>query len=185
VVLSGTGGTLLLSLLHKKQPVDVSSVIPFVLGEPTVDENHPVLSLLQMYLDRSDSVNYGRRIFAEPIAGNPPRHALQIFGTGDSYAPVETQRTFATAAGFDLVGPVLDPVDLKDIAEMRRLPGIMSPARGNFTTAAGLPLTAVEAQYTPGNYDGHFVSTSNASARRAVQQMLATFVRDGVPTVTP
>jgi hypothetical protein len=186
VVLSGTGGTLLLSLLHKTQPVNIPAVLPFALGEATVNENHPVLNLLQMYLDRADAVNYGRRLFSEPIAPLVPRHALHIFGTADTYAPDETQRTYAQAAGFVIVGPVVDPVDMKDIAEMHKLPAIAAPAKGNVTTAAGAAITAVQAQYKPaGKDDGHFVSTQNPAARRAVRQMLGTFVRDGVPTVTP
>ena len=52
-MLSGTGGTLVRSLLQKMQPVN-TALLPLVLGELTVDENHPVLNLLQMYLDRSD-----------------------------------------------------------------------------------------------------------------------------------
>ena len=39
--------------------------------------------------------------------GVPPRHALMISGLNDTYAPNDTQRTNATAAGFDIVGPVL------------------------------------------------------------------------------
>jgi predicted esterase len=185
VVLSGTGGTLVLSLLHKMKPVDISALLPLVLGELSVDENHPVLNLLQMYLDRSDSVNFGRRIFAEPLMGVPPRHALMISGLNDTYAPNETQRTYATAAGFDIVGPVLDAVDMMDIMQMHKLPAIAAPAKANYNTAAGVAVTAVEAQYMPGNYDGHFVSTDNLAARKAVQQMLGTFMRDGVPTVNP
>jgi hypothetical protein len=145
-----------------------------------------VLNLLQMYLDRADSVNYGRRLFAEPIAPLLPRHALMIFGTKDTFSPEPTQRTYAQAAGFPIVGPVVDPVDMKDIAEMRKLPAIAAPARGNITTGAGAQITAAEAQYVPaGTNDGHFVSTQNGSARRAVRQMLGTWVRDGVPTVNP
>ena len=184
-VLSGTGGTLVLGLLHKAQPVNIAALIPLVLGEPTVDEHHPVLNLLQMYLDRADSVNYGRRIFVDPRPGMRPRHVLQIFGTDDTFAPVETQRTFARAAGLDIVGPVLDAQDREDIAEDRRPPAIPGPAHGNLRGPDGTPVTAVQAQYRPVGYDGHFVSTENASARRAVHQMLATFARDGVPTVTP
>jgi predicted esterase len=185
VVLSGTGGTLILSLLHKMQPVNIAGIIPLVLGELTVDDTHPVLNLLQMYLDRADSVNFGRRIFADPPMGIPPRHALQIFGTDDTYSPVETQRTFAQAAGFDIVGPVVDVEDLRAIAEMRKAPAIAAPAHGNYTSSTGAQVTAVQAQYKPAGYDGHFVSTEQSSARRAVRQMLGTFVRDGVPTVTP
>jgi predicted esterase len=185
VVLSGTGGTLILSLLNKTQPVNIASLIPFALGEAKVSADHPVLNLLQMYLDRADPVNFGRRLFSEPLAPAVPRHAFHVFGSNDSYAPVPTQRSYARSAGFDIVGPVIDPDDLDDIANMRRAAAISAPAKGNVTTSAGAPITAVEAQYKPGNYDGHFVSTQNASARRAIQQMLGTFVRDGVPTVNP
>jgi predicted esterase len=183
VVMSGTGGTLILSLLHKTQPVPIATIIPVVLGEPAVDENDPVLNLLQMYLDRADPVNYARRVFSDPIG--QPRHAFHVFGTNDSYAPVETQRTYAQAANFDIVGPVVDVEDMKAIAAMRKRPAIAAPAKGNVTSTSGAPITAVQAQYMPGMYDGHFVSTENASARRAIRQMLATFVRDGVPTVNP
>jgi predicted esterase len=184
-VLSGTGGTLVLSLLGKKQPVNIAAVVPVVLGEAKADANHPVLNLLQMYLDRSDSVNYAPRIFADPPAGVPPRHALMIFGTGDTYAPVETQRTFARAAGFPLVGTVLDPDDLKEVADGHRAGPIASPAKGNYMTTSGASVTAVESQYNPSGYDGHFVSTENPSARKAIQGFLGTFMRDGVPTVQP
>src|SRR6185436_4215430 len=163
--------------LNKTQPVNIASLIPFALGEATVSADHPVLNLLQMYLDRADAVNFGRRLFAEPLPPALPRHSFHVFGSKDSYA---------RAAGFDIVGPVVDPDDMMEIAEMRRAPAIAAPAKGNVTTAAGAPITAVEAQYMPGNnYDGHFVSTQNSAARRAIRQMLATFVRDGVPTVNP
>jgi hypothetical protein len=47
-------------------------------------------------------------------------------------------------------------------------------------------LTAVELQYEPAaTYDGHFVSTQNPAARAAIQQMLVTTFRDGIPTVSP
>jgi predicted esterase len=183
-VLSGTGGTLILSLLHKTQPVNIAMLVPFVLGEAMVDEHDPVLNLLQMYLDRSDPVNYARRLFTDPLT--QPRHVLHVFGTKDSYAPVETQRSYATAANFDIVGPVVDGEDMKAIADMRKRAAIAAPAKGNVSSAAGAPITAVQAQYMPSDkYDGHFVSTDNASARRAIRQMLATFVRDAVPTVNP
>jgi hypothetical protein len=47
-------------------------------------------------------------------------------------------------------------------------------------------LTAVEIQYQPGaTYDGHFVSTQNANARAAIQEMLVNAARDSIPTVSP
>ena len=34
-------------------------------------------------------------------------------------------------------------------------------------------------------YDGHFVPTQNPNSRAAIQEMLVTAARDGIPTVSP
>ncbi|HXU83093.1 MAG TPA: hypothetical protein VN914_16975 [Polyangia bacterium] len=170
-VMSGTGGTLSFSLLAKKKPVDIAAGVPLLLGDPKVDEFHPVLSLLQMYFDRSDGVNFGRRLFKEPPAGVNAHSVLHVYGTEDTYAPVKTQQTYALSAGFPVLAPAVDDFKLMPVT---------APVKGN---AGGV--TAVEAQFVPMGYDGHFVSTQNLTARRLIQQMLGTFARDGLPTVGP
>jgi dienelactone hydrolase len=172
-VMSGTGGTLTFSLLSKKKPVDVAAGIPLLLGDPKVDEFHPILNVLQMYFDRSDGVNFGRRLFREPAVGMKAHSVLHIYGTGDTYAPVETQRTYALSAAFPVLSPIIDDYKLVPVA---------GPVKGNVTSGAAM-VTAVQAQFTPGSYDGHFVSTENMAARKMIQQALETFVRDGLPTV--
>jgi hypothetical protein len=54
------------------------------------------------------------------------------------------------------------------------------------------PVTAAQIQYQPAadstgkpEYDGHFVSTQNPSARTAIQTFLVTFMRDDAPTIQP
>ena len=54
--------------------------------------------------------------------------------------------------------------------------------RANVGTPAGA-VTAVQAQYLPDGYDGHFVSTQHPGARAAIQRMLGTYFRDGTPVV--
>jgi predicted esterase len=54
VVMSGTGGTLIFTLLQKSQPVNLANLLPFALGEDAVGVNDPVLNLMQMYFERSD-----------------------------------------------------------------------------------------------------------------------------------
>lgn len=49
----------------------------------------------------------------------------------------------------------------------------------------GVNITAVQAQYAPAGYDGHFVSTEHARARAAIQRFLVTFAKEGMPTVDP
>jgi pimeloyl-ACP methyl ester carboxylesterase len=178
VVLSGTGGTLLYSFLKKTNPVNVAGALPFVLGDPVVDENHPALNLLQMYFDRSDPVNYGRRFLTEPPMGVMPHHLLHVFGIKDTYSPVETQLTFAQAARLPLAGAVQDPAHNLAVETMA------APIMANHQAATG-KVTAVHMQYAPGAYDGHFVSTQNDNARKAIRQMLVTFMRGGTPAVQP
>jgi hypothetical protein len=180
IVMSGTGGTLIFTLLEKTQPINVPAVLPYLLGAGSaaqVDASHPVLNLMQLYFERSDSVNFGRRLFHEPLPDMTAHHILHVYGTHDSYAVVDTQRDYALAASFHVALPIVDDFGLK---------GVAPPVNDNEYFGSYGKLTAVEIQYRPtGNYDGHFVSTQNPAARKAIQEMLVTFARDGVPTVSP
>lgn len=180
IVMSGTGGTLIYTLLGKTQPVNVPAVLPYLLGEPSaVDATHPVLALMQMYFERSDSVNFGRRLFHEPLPTMTPHHILHVYGTKDSYSVVPTQQAYALAAGFHFAAPVVEAFGPFPFTEP-------SPVSNNDFFGSYAKLTAVQIQYQPGpTYDGHFVSTQHPGARAAIQQMLVTAARDGIPTVTP
>jgi hypothetical protein len=182
IVMSGTGGTLIFTLLGKTQPVNVPAVLPYLLGEvgpAVVDGTHPALSLMQLYFERADSVNFGRRLFLDPSATMTPHHLLHVYGTNDSYSVVTTQQAFGLAARFRVGTPAVDNF------------GLMTDPNGPpySNNAFFFPfgqMTALEIQYQPDpSYDGHFVSTQNPRARAAIQQMLVSYARDGIPTVTP
>jgi hypothetical protein len=182
VVMSGTGGMLIQTLLGKTQPVNVPAVLPYLLGEAgPLDESNAVLNLMQMYFERSDSVNFGRRLFRDPLVGALPRHVLHVVGTADSYSVINTQRAYALAAGFQVAGAAV---------AFPLVPAV-APVWNNQDFASDFgpiyqSLTAVDLQYQPDvTYDGHFVSTQNPAARAAIQQMLVTTFRDGIPTVSP
>ena len=181
IVMSGTGGTLIYTLLGKTKPVNIPAVLPYLLGEigPTaVDATHPVLGLMQMYFDRSDSVNFARRLFHEPLPAMTAHHILHVYGTNDTYSVVPTQQAYALAAGFQVANPV-DNFGLLPVT-------LPPPVSNNEFFGSYGKLTAVEIQYQPAaTYDGHFVSTQNPSARAAIQEMLVTAARDGIPTVSP
>lgn len=186
-VMSGTGGTLIYTILQKSQPVDMASTLPLILGETTVGSDDQVLNLMQMYFERSDSVNFGRHLFIEPFAGVGRRHALHVYGTNDSYAPVETQRLYAVSAGFPIATPLVD-----DYTANYGMTTIDPPIIDNQPFGALAPVTAAQIQYQPAVdsngkllYDGHFVSTQNPTARTAIQTFLMTFMRDAAPTIQP
>jgi predicted esterase len=179
-VMSGTGGTLLFTLLQKSQPVDLANLLPLALAESTVGTDDQVLNLMQMYFERSDSVNFGRHLFSEPYDGVSQRHALHVYGTNDSYSPVETQRRYAQAAGFPIATPLVD-----DYVANYGMTKIDPPVIDNQPFGTLDPVTAAQIQYQPSGYDGHFVSTQNPSARTAIQTFLMTFMRDDAPTIQP
>ncbi len=182
-VLTGAGGTLLLSLLGKTQPVNIAAGVQFALNEVTpVDSNHPVLNLLQMMVERADPVNFTRRIMFEPPMGVAPHSVLQVYGTADSYAPVLSQRTVAQAGGLPLVGPLANPKDDFGLEKTME-----NPAKGNRSALPmGVKITAGQTQYNPeGTKDGHFVSTDIPAARQSVQRFLGSSFRDDLPTIAP
>jgi hypothetical protein len=179
VVLSGTGGALTPSLLGKNKPVPIAPLFPFLLGDDApVDAAHPVLALLQMYFDAADPLNHAGRIVSGFGEGAVSRHVLHVFGANDQYTPDVTQRHLARAAGLPVLHPVaLDPDPGADPPTL-----VQAPVRANLGTPAGV-VTAVQAQYLPEGYDGHFVSTQHPAARAAIQRMLGTYFRDGTPVV--
>jgi hypothetical protein len=182
-VMSGTGGTLIYTILKKRQPVYVGALLPMLLGEASVGTDHPVLNLMQMYFDRSDSVTFGRRLFHKPLQGITPRHALHVYGTDDSYAPVETQLTYAQAAEFPVALPLAE-TDPGRVSTLNSMGTLTTPIKANVYFDGQTLVTAGQIQYQPdGTYDGHFVSTNHPSARAAIQTFLVTFVRDDAPTI--
>ena len=183
VVLSGAGGYLTYSLTTKEKPVNIKAALPFILGDQieynSADgfkrpESHPLISVLQMYFDRSDPVNLVNRIISAPLVAVGPKHLLHIYGQKDSYAPEPTQQALAVAAGVPVAGPVLSTY-----ADITNAPA--GPVKANVNG-----FSAAQLQFTPApDYDGHFVSTSNAKGRASVVEALVTSARDGVPTFTP
>ena len=175
-VLSGAGGSLVLSLLNKQNPVDISSAVQFVLNEDLGD-NHPVLNLLQQFIDPVDPLNYGKFVFRTPYEGGTPTHVLQTYGLGDTYTPDRTQEVLGAAMGIQLADP-----PLREVSGIR---GVTLPASGNRRTGE-YDVTAVMLQFEPEEgEDGHFVAFRNADARRQLAEFLGTAVNATLPTVSP
>ncbi len=181
VVLSGAGGYLSLSLATKQKPVDIKGALPLLLSDQITyaspdpilwPEYNPLISVLQMYFDRSDPVNFVQRIVRAPLMDVGAKHLLHIYGQNDTYSPDPTQQELGLAAGVASVGPPLVP--------HADLPITPAPATANLGG-----FTAVQVQLAPVAYDGHFVSTQNPKGREAVLQMFVTAARSTVPTITP
>jgi pimeloyl-ACP methyl ester carboxylesterase len=170
-VMSGSGGVLYLAVLNKTEPVDIPSLLAAALRDEPLDEFNPSLALLQMWIERADSVNYGAKVVRDPPPDHPRTPIYISEGFTDHYAPIPNIEAYATSVGVDLVGPVIAPV--AGLA-LRGRPEISAPVVDNLDG-----VTAVLVQYTaPPDSDGHFVAfevpTAIIQSRKFLQTLSAT-----------
>ena len=165
-ILSGNGAGLIDALLSKKSPIDLSTYVPTLLQDPdvaTLGDFHPVLSLLQEWIDPADPLNFARSLAQAPLPDHSPKHAFQTYGLGDSYAPPVTLATYALAGGFtevtaDSSVKVPDPIG--------SLVPVAPPVAGNLSSDAGAITLGVREYAPPAGSDGHFVVFDNVSRER-------------------
>ncbi len=185
-VLSGQSASLIDTLLTKTNPVNLAAAVPFALQDVGADgklnggQDHPVLSLLQTYMDGSDPLAYAALAAATPPTGVTAHHLFQPYGLGDTYAPPVTQATYALAATLGLVAA--DP-SVKTPDPIGMLATIPTPASGNLMVA-GKPVSALIREYQPAStYDGDLVAFDLASARADAERFLAGVMSGIVPQV--
>lgn len=160
-VLSGNGCGLAEALINKTNPIDIAGAIPLLIQDGDADGNlrlgskHPVLSLLQHYIDPADPINFAPLFTVRPEEGQKPKHIFQTFGLDDTYAPPATLASFTYAAELALAAHPsgVAPTGNNDL----RLVPREEPVTENFSFEEGA-VTAVCRQYAPpSGSDGHFV----------------------------
>lgn len=209
MALSGVGGGITQTLLNKKLPLDFSVLMAGVLGEASISEFDPVLGLIQMIVDRSDGINYGRyyRQFPSLAASATPRKSVfEIVGVSDSYVPLRTAsdlwRTFDTNPLNDTepsfekdasVEPGPSFVAFEDSMGAARTAALpVFPSAGlscncndvngclNSSPATARAYTIGLSLYAPpAGKDGHFVLFEDASAGAQVASFFANVAQDG------
>jgi predicted esterase len=174
-VLSGAGGLLYYALLNKTEPVDITAVVRGIISDDPLDEFNPALALLQTWIERSDTINYGPLLVREPPGDLPPMDIFQTMGFIDHFTPVPNIGALAVAIGGDLVAPRIEAI-----------PGF--ELRGGTTATAPITgnrggRTSVVAQYPATGGDGHFVVFNHPAGRVQSAEFLGSFVRTGTATV--
>lgn len=159
-VLSGNGASLMDSLLNKTEPVNIAAAVPFVLadfddkGELSGGNMHPVLTLLQHWIDPADPLNFARIAAAEPVTGQAPKHVFQTYGLGDTFSPPVTMATYAQAGRFAQATADSSASTPDDIAG---LDPMATPVSGNVTVDMTTVTVAMRQYGPPADRDGHFV----------------------------
>ncbi len=178
-ILSGEGGGLIDSLVTKTSPVDIKDLLYVPLeesGPKAVSAYHPVLGLLQQWIDPADPLYFARYTYAPALTtGTFHRNVFQPFGKDDTYAPAQTQLAFAFAGLLPLIKPIVDPSLMLAAVDF---------VQGNVTASGGAgAATAAFRQYAPAGYDGHFVVFQNDQARTDAMKVLARSARGEVPKI--
>lgn len=176
VVLSGNGASLKLALLTKTSPVNIAGALPFALQDPSLAaadrpaEMHPVLSMLQQWIDPADPLHFAQAITRAPEMGHLPKHVFQTYGLGDTYAPPMTLREYAISGQLDRVAADPSATTPDDIDGAK---DVAAGVSGN-VTVAGVKYTLGVREYgPPANDDGHFVAFDVPSANADVVRFLS------------
>jgi hypothetical protein len=193
VVFSGQGASRIDALLNQTSPVNIAATVPFALSDIDLKAPsklpgsifHPVLSLIQSYIDPADPLNHAAAM-TPPTGGH---HVFQVYGQNDTFAPPITQAIYARAAGLGVL--VHDP----KVTAPDDLGGENPAALTKNSTSSGKRLTAVVRQYAQTGvagpdggvvlYDGHFVAYRNPTAQHDVYRFLDDLAKGLAPTVAP
>lgn len=189
-ILSGGGAILGYGILLKTAPTNIKETIELLLGIPSgeLELAHPLITLLQGFIERADPLNYAGLITSTPLEGHTCKDVLITEGLGDSFTPNVATEALATAAAASPALPVLQEV--AGLLFRDRSP-LAPPISANLASARGGPCTAVLAQYarapdaaSNSSKDGHFVVYWSSTARKQYGDFLKTFV-DGGRSIFP
>jgi hypothetical protein len=196
-VLSGNGASLMDALLTKTSPQNIAQAVPFALGGDYDNkmhlfggEDHPVLSILQQWIDPADPLNFGAAVGNSPVTGITPKSVFQTYGIGDTYAPPMTLQNYAIAAGLQLA--TNDPSVTKPdtIGGVSGVPQTVDggvapfvPVKGNVVVGAKTITLAVREYQNVAGQDGHFVVFDVTSANADAVRFLSMAAAGQVPQV--
>jgi hypothetical protein len=148
-VLSGTGGGLAITLVERKDPLDIAQVVAATTGffpEEVLTPLHPVAALVQHLVEVTDPMNYAPYWYAEDglWSDHTALSVLLTSGLLDPYTPYASAEALAAAARMpQLVPAATEPVSLA----LRGLSPVEAPLTGNAPTFDGGAVTAALSQW--------------------------------------
>jgi predicted esterase len=182
-VLSGAGGALSLTLMHRKDVVDFEEVVRGFLGidDPKeLSEDHPAVMLVQMAFDATDPINYGAFWFDfnRQKLDEHPRNVLMTEGLKDEQTPPPCSEALASAGGLPLIAPYVH----MPLGHLAKGVGTVSlPVSGNIVLPDGSRVTGALAQFA---YGDHFVIFYDADARRFYETFLNSLAYKTIATIS-
>lgn len=146
---SGAGAGLSLTAVMRKDIINFPALISAKLGleEDELSEFHPAVSLIQMLVDATDTLAYGRKVFQRPPGKRPP-HVLMTEGLLDEATPAATGEALAASMGLAILKPA---AHLNTAMTLMKQPILQSPIQNNLKVG-DQQVTAVLSQYPQGNH---------------------------------
>jgi hypothetical protein len=168
-MLSGAGASIVASILHKTEPVDIPALARTVLSlaaDDPLDVFHPVLALVQAFSDVSDSSNYVPYLFRWEGGRGLDVWATQ--GLLDRFAPKPVTDALVTGLGLSPMEPLSEPVEGLALRGLSPLP---APVSQNTESVSGGRFTAVYSQYDSGDHFLVFDDPAQAQLRHFFQSL--------------
>ncbi|MBM4345385.1 MAG: hypothetical protein FJ100_18595 [Deltaproteobacteria bacterium] len=154
-VLSGAGAGLSLTIMQRKDPLDIAALVSTVMQlEPgELSESHPAISLVQALADATDPLAYGHLVFSRPAGVEPP-NLLLTEGLLDKATPADTSEALAACMGLDVLGP---KVHFNEALLANNSLEVFSPVQDNLTKG-GFGVTGVVSQWAKLDHFAIFTS---------------------------
>lgn len=176
-VLSGAGGGLSLTLMLRKDYVDIADMLRGFLNiaDPTeLTEDHPVVQLMQMLVDASDPIAYAPFYFNDDGSDQSswPRAVLATEGMHDEQTPPATTEAMAATAGLPVLAPFSSwPLGLT----LKGIGPASLPVSGNIALPDGERTTGLLIQFEDGD---HFTVFDDFVARSYYREFLRTLATE-------
>lgn len=183
-VVSAGSAVLGYALLEKTEPVSIPDVLRAALqipGETTAAAfaaeglgfEHPIITLVQTWIEASDGSNFGHLAFASPREGFAPKSILSTEGMIDEYSPPGSIEALAISMRVPQVAPVARALSAYELLGIDPISGAISGNVGGGTATAGL------LQYPE---QGHFAVFRDASAQLRIRGFLESAIA-GTPVI--
>jgi len=196
-VLSGAGGSWIENVLWKTLPINVRGDVEVIIGYTQrkihLEEEDPVLTLLQLAQEPGDPAVYARDLIAEPPPGMAPRHVLMEQGIVDHYIMPAIANGISLSLALDLAGTPLDATSpeltadhsptLESVLTYSGGKQLALPVTGN-RVVGGQHLTTVVIQHpSDGIEDGHEMVFQTDPPKREYRCFLQTWLAGQTPLV--
>lgn len=180
-VISEGGGLIGYALTLKTEPISIPAIVTGALGLHTLDGEeftlfHPVITLLQGWIEPSEPTNYAPFLFDHPRAGFAPKSIFMTEGGMDPYTPPPSIEALAVAMRIPQVDPISHRIATEDFLG---IPPAGPTVTGN--VAGGLA-TAGLLQFPN---EGHFAVFDNAVCKTRYQGFFTSLVTGSGPGTIP